>query len=162
MRDTNEKWEIVKGAVGAVIILAIFVIFFLTGCKTVRNTKKSTSDSTSVSSVKEVTAKSDSSGSKTENTKETVYYPQPIYIQGKDGENKIVFVPQSVKETGKTEQAQVIVDNSWREAFDSLNKSILTLSNDRKTSVLNIWQIIAIGAIVILIIKFLPFKISRL
>ena len=137
MRDTNEEyWEIVKGVVGGLIILAIFVIFFLTGCKTSSQLKKATNDSTSVKKETSSQVKLDSSGSKTDktNTKETVYYPQPIYIEGKNGETKVVFVPQTVKETGteKTEAVQVSKEESWREAFDSLSSKILNLSQDKK------------------------------
>jgi hypothetical protein len=168
MRDTNEKYtEIWKGIGGGIIIIALLLWFILaSGCKTDRNLKKSTNDSISVVKTNEGSSKVDSSGSKSDktNTKETVYYPQPIYIQGKDGEPKVIFVPQTVKETGteKTEQVQVVKDESWREAFDSLSSKILTLSQDKKVKVgpsLIEW-ILIIGIGLIFLKQFIPYKFS--
>ena len=159
MKDTNEEyWEVVKAVIGALAILAIFIIFFLTGCKTVSHLKKSTNDSTSVKTLNEGSVKIDSSGSKSDktNTKETVYYPQPIYIQGKDGETKVVFVPQTVKESGteKTEESKVNKEEAWREAFDSLSSKILLLSQDKKTKVgLSFIEWILIGAVGLMFLK---------
>lgn len=155
MRDTNEEyWEVIKGVIGALIILAIFIIFFLTGCKTISHLKKATNDSTSVKKVNEGSVKSDSSGSKSESTKETVYYPQPIIVPGKDGETKVIFVPQTVKETGKTEEAKVVKDESWREAFDSLSSKILSLSQDKKTKVgLSFIEWMLVGAVGLMFLK---------
>lgn len=167
MKDTNEEyWEIFKGVVGGLIILAIFIIFFLTGCKTSSQLKKATNDSTSVKKETNSQVKLDSSGSKSDktSTKETVYYPQPIYIEGKNGETKVVFVPQVVKETGteKTEEVQVSKDESWREAFDSLSSKILNLSQDKKTKVgpsfIEWILIIAVG--LIFLKQFIPYKFS--
>jgi hypothetical protein len=140
MKDTNEEyWEIVKGVVGGMILIIIFLLFFLSSCKTISHLKKSTNDSVSVVKTNEGSSKVDSSGSKSDktNTKETVYYPQPIIIKGDDGKPYPVFVPQSVKETGteKTEQVQLVKDDSWRQSFDSLKVAILSLAQDKKTTV---------------------------
>ena len=150
----------------ALVLAAILITWLLAGCKTVSHTKKSTNDSTSVVKTNEGTSKVDSSGSKSDktNTKETVYYPQPIYIQGKEGKTEVVFVPQSVKETGteKTEQVQVVKDESWREAFDSLSSKILTLSQDKKVKVgpsLIEW-ILIIGIGLVLLKQFIPYNFS--
>lgn len=168
MRDTNEKYtEIWKGIGGGIIIIALLLWFILaSGCKTIRNLKKSTNDSTSVVKTNEGTSKVDSSGSKSDktSTKETVYYPQPIYIEGKNGEPKIIFVPQSVKETGteKSEDFSVKKDESWREAFDSLSSKILTLSEDKKTKVgtsFLLWVIIGLVGFMLLK-QFIPYKFS--
>ena len=141
MKGTDgEFWVIVKEAIGAAFLIVVIIICFCcTGCKILKNEKSNTKDSISTSKTNEGYSKIDSSGTKTDktNTKETVYYPQPIYIQGKDGETRTVFVPQYVKESGteKTEQAQIIKDTSWKEAFNSLAVLIANKESQTKTKV---------------------------
>src|SRR5574339_720218 len=101
--------DIFWGVSGALIIFLLVILFICSSCKSIKGLKSNSRDSLSVQKLSEGATKTDSSGSKTDktNTKETVYYPQPIYIQGKDGETKTVFVPQYIKETGteKTEES---------------------------------------------------------
>lgn len=147
------------------VIIALFIaiiLFVLGGCKVVKSLKQSSRDSSVVHSDKQGASRSDSSGTKSDktNTKETVYYPQPIYIQGKDGETKVVFVPEKVKETGteKTEQAQVIKDTSWKDAFNSLILAINNKQTETKTRVgpsIIEWILIA-GLGLIFIKQFAP------
>lgn len=149
---------------GALCVLLLLALFCCSSCKVFRESKQSSKDSTVIHKESEGSFKSDSSGSKTENTKETVYYPQPIYIEGKDGETKVVFVPQTVKESGKTEQAQIIKDTSWKDAFNSLAVLIANKETEKKVKVATsplLW--VLIGVVALLLIKnFLPFKISRI
>ena len=136
----NEFWVILKEAVGGVFLIVIIIFCVCcTGCKILKNQKVNTKDSVSTSKTNEGNSRIDSSGTKTDktNTKETVYYPQPIYIQGKDGETRTVFVPQYVKESGteKIEQAQIIKDTSWKEAFNSLAVLIANKETQTKTKI---------------------------
>jgi len=168
MRDTNEEyWDVVKGAIGVLIVFAIFIIFLLTGCKTVRSLKKSTTDSTSVSKVNEGSSKTDSSGSKSDKTttKETVYYPQPIYIEAKNGESKIVFVPHSVKETGteKTEQFDYSRDEKIFSKLDSLIKAVTNVQSASSTKVgFSTFEIIMMIAGGIIVLKMFTPSIIKL
>jgi hypothetical protein len=139
MRGTDKDFfTIVKGAL-IVAASLLFICFICSGCKTLRNSKSNTKDSISVNNNKEGSVRVDSSGTKSDktNTKETVYYPQPIYIEGKSGKSEIVFVPQYVKETGteKTEQAQIIKDTTWKEAFNSLALLIANKESKSQTKV---------------------------
>ena len=98
----------------------VLIIILLSGCKLFREVDKKSSDSTVVKKDIQSSAKVDTSQTKTEtaSTKETVYYPQPIYIQGKDGETKVVFVPQSTKETGtKKEESNNAIFETWQRNF---------------------------------------------
>ncbi len=167
MRDTNEDYvELVKGVCGALIIFALVLWFFLcTGCKVIKSTKSSTKDSISVNKVNEGSVRVDSSGSKSDKTKETVYYPQPIYIEGKNGgEPKIIFVPQSVRETSKEEDSKIVKDDSWRQALDSLSSKIENRELDKKVKVgPSFIEWLLIGGLALLLLKnFLPFKIIKI
>jgi hypothetical protein len=158
-------WELFSGVIAAIVILLILILVLIcTGCKTLRNTKSSSRDSTSVNNVSEGKVRVDSSGTRSDktSTKETVYYPQPIYVQGKDGETKVIFVPQTTKETGteKTEQVQVIKDTSWREAFNSVLVAIAN-KDEKKTvkagpSIIE-WILIA-GLGLFIINRFIPYE----
>jgi len=163
MRDTdNEFKSIIKGAF--IVAAAIVILCLLcSSCKVLKSTKSNVKDSTSVNKVNEGSVRVDSSGSKSDRTKETVFYPQPIYIEGKNGESKIIFVPQSIKETDKTEQAQVITDTSWREAFRELSSHLENRELDKKTKVgPSFIEWILIGGLALLLLKnFLPFKIIK-
>ena len=162
------KHEFLSGVVGALFIISLpFLLLMCSGCKVLKSTKSNVKDSLSVQKVNEGSVRVDSSGSKSDktNTKETVYYPQPIYIQGKDGEIKIVSVPQYIKETGteKTEDAKIVKDDSWRQALDSLSWQITNREMDKKVKVgpsFIEWCLIA-GLALLLLKNFLPFKISR-
>ena len=119
------------------LLLFVGILMLLPGCKILKNQKLATKDSVSVNQSSQGSVRVDSSGSKSDktNTKETVYYPQPIYIEGKNGgEPKIIFVPQTVRETGteKTEQAQIVKDTSWHDAFNSL--ALLIANKESKSS----------------------------
>jgi hypothetical protein len=165
MKDALKEFWLDVGIATLFVIAIFLVMFFFSGCKVLKNQKISTKDSTSVNNSKEGSIKSDSSGSKADrtSTKETVYYPQPIYIEGKNGEAKIIFVPQSVKESGteKLEQAQIIRDTSWKEAIREMTVALSNKELEKKTKVgPSFIEWILIAGIALLYVKdFLPFKI---
>ena len=163
MRDTdNEFKSIIKGAF--IVAAAIVILCLLcSSCKVLKSTKSNVKDSLSVQKVNEGSVRVDSSGSKSDRTKETVFYPQPIYIEGKNGESKIIFVPQSVRETEKVEDAKIIKDDSWRQALDSLSSKFTKSELDKKTKVgPSFIEWILIGGLALLLLKnFLPFKIIK-
>jgi hypothetical protein len=163
MRDTNNEFKsIIKGAF--IVAAAIVILCLLcSSCKVLKSTKSNVKDSLSVQKVNEGSVRVDSSGSKSDRTKETVFYPQPIYIEGKNGESKIIFVPQSVRETEKVEDAKIIKDDSWRQALDSLSWQITNREMDKKVKVgpsFIEWCLI-IGLALLLLKNFLPFKIIK-
>lgn len=167
MKDAMKEFWLDFG-VALLFVIALFaVVFFFSGCKVLKEVKSSSKDSTSVSKINEGSARVDSSGSKTDKVynKETIYYPQPIYVQGKDGETKVVVVPQSVRESGqdKTETAHIITDTSWKDAFNSLTVLIANKEVDKKVKVgPSFLEWILIAGIGLLLIKnFLPFKIIK-
>ena len=158
------KHEFISGVAGALFILSLpFLLVMCGGCKVLKSTKSNVKDSTSVNKVNEGSVRVDSSGSKSDRTKETVFYPQPIYIEGKNGESKIIFVPQSVRETEKVEDAKIIKDDSWRQALDSLSWQITNREMDKKVKVgPSFIEWILIGGLALLLLKnFLPFKIIK-
>ena len=116
------------------LLLFVGILMLLPGCKVVKHTKTATKDSAAVARLNEGSNKVDSSGSKSDktNSKETVYYPQPIIVPGKDGADRIIFVPQSVKETGteKTEDANISKSNQWKDKYDSLMYATLLSNKD--------------------------------
>ncbi len=160
IEDSNKTfWRKDFGVAISIILVvaAIIIICTFSGCKTLHSSKSNTKDSISTNKANEGSVRVDSSGSKSDktNTKETVYYPQPIYIQGKDGETKVFYVPQKVTETGteKTEQAQIIKDTSWKEAFNSLAVLIANKEAKSQTKVgFSTFEIIMliVGGIVVL------------
>jgi uncharacterized protein YpmB len=133
--------------------------------------KENNSDSTNVKKSSEVSSKVDTSKTKTEtiHTKETIYQPQPIYVKGKDGETKIVFVPQSTKETGtsKEETQNFNYENTRKELLDSIRIANLELAlSEKKESKTKIGpsfiEWILIGGLAFLILKnYLPFKLIK-
>lgn len=115
------------------VIGIILIILILASCKLFHESekrsdiKKVSSDTTSISKSQTSKDNIDTSRNKTEkiNTKETVYYPQPIIVKGDDGKSQVVFVPQSVKETSneKTEQWIYQMQRFLENKFDSLSKN---------------------------------------
>lgn len=144
--------------------ITVLSIIALSSCKLFREVSKSdkqvSSDSTHVTS--NLIDKSSIDTSKTKrnetSTKETVYYPQPIYIQGKDGETKTIFVPQSIKETGsKSEEINnAIFENYKQHIQDSLRISELERQQIKQTetkgSVLSLGELIGLALIGLVII----------
>ncbi len=164
MRDTdNDFFTIIKGSLIVCAVL-LLICWFCSSCRVIKSTKSTVKDSLSVQKVNEGSARVDSSGSKSDKTKETVYYPQPIYIEGKNGgEPKIIFVPQSVRETSKEEDAKIVKDDSWRQALDSLSAKFTNRELDKKVKVgpsFIEWLLIA-GLALLLLKNFLPFKIIK-
>lgn len=167
MSDKEYIKDALMGLGGALLLLSILVIILCSSCKLFKQVEKSNSDSTKVEKQDEVNSKVDTSKTKNESTatKETVYYPQPIYIQGKDGETKVVFVPQSTKETevSKSENQNAVFEEWKRHYEDSTQNAQSNLSKDVKVkagpSFIEWLLIIAIGLLFIKI--FLPFKIIK-
>ena len=160
MEDNDKHFlkDFLLGAGGAICIWLFVICFVCSSCKILKNEKSNVKDSTVVNKSSEGSVKTDSSGTKTDktNTKETVYYPQPIYIQGKDGETKTVFVPQYIKESGteKTEQAQIITDTSWKDAFNSLAVLIASKESEKKIKAgFSLFEWIVIGVLVFFLLK---------
>lgn len=139
-----------KDLITAAIISVLFVVFIISfsSCKLLSKVNKSSNDSASVKKETETSAKVDTSKSKTEssNTKETVYYPQPIIVPGKDGETKVIFVPQSTKETGSQTQENINYkfEDLRKEVLDSLR--VANASKESKTKAGTDWLTIAIVA----------------
>ena len=91
------------------------------------------SDSANVKKVTETSSKIDTSKTSTVTTKETVYYPQPIIVPGKNGETKVVFVPQSTKETGSEERQNFNYEDYRKDLIDSMRIANLELALSKKT-----------------------------
>jgi len=167
MRDTdNEFKSIIKGAF--IVAAAIVILCLLcSSCKVLSVKKKETSDSTSVKKETNELTKIDTSKTKSSatNTKETVYYPQPIIVPGKDGETKIVFVPQMVKESGSSTQETNTYDFEKRlnEKIDSMNasKDVKNTDTNAKVGPSFIEWCLIIGLALLLLKNFLPFKIIK-
>lgn len=157
-KDSEGAISVFLGAVGFFIMM-VFICFVCSSCKLFREVNKSSKDSTSINNTKEGSIKFDSSGSKSDitSTKETIYYPQPIYIQGKDGEVRVISIPQVVKESGteKTEQAHIVTDTSWRDAIREMTVAIANKQTETEGSLLSFWQIIGIAFIGIVFIGML-------
>ena len=149
------------------LIMVILCIIF-SSCSLFNKSQKTKetikTDSTSVKKVTETSSKVDTSKTKSESTKETVYYPQPIIIPGTNGgEAKIIFVPQSTKETGKSETQNFNYDQWFKEKTDSMTIANLQLqlSKQSETKVgilpLGFWigigfvGLVAIGLMVMLL-----------
>jgi len=154
--NKNESfWETVV-AVAAVALIFVFMLVFLSSCKLFREVDKAKSDSASVVKQSEVNTKVDTSKSKTEtiHTKETIYQPQPIYIQGKDGETKVIFVPQTTRETGSQtqENTNYKFDGLRKEFLDSLNVAKASKQSETKAGT-DWFQIAMLAALVLLVFK---------
>lgn len=143
-------------------LLIILVLF--SSCKLFTKSQGSKDDSSHVISNKEQTLSGDTSKRKSEatNTKETVYYPQPIYIQGKDGESKVVFVPQTVKETlsNKEESQNGNYQQVTKDFMDSMRAFMQTRSSQTTVKAFDFWQIFALGIVglVVLVILYVIIK----
>lgn len=177
LEDSDKKYKgIWKEVIGVLfILLAIAVWFSCSSCNIFQALKKDKqevkNDSVNVKKETETSSKVDTSKTKTEtiHTKETIYQPQPIYIQGKDGETKVIFVPASTKETGesKEEKQNFNYDNYRKEIADSLWKSniekMLSKESETKGSVLGIgfWLGVAGVGIVLIGILFMLTKFQN-
>lgn len=121
------------------LLTVVFLLLMLSGCKTQHKSNQVVKDSLSVQKTNEGSTKLDSSGSRSDkmNTKETVYYPQPIIVPGKDGNDRIIFVPQSEKVTGseKNEDFNLSKDSHWKDKYDSLMFATLLSSKSGSTKV---------------------------
>jgi len=145
-----------------IAVLIVLVCILCSSCEFFRKLDKQTTevknDSTKVNKVTEVASSVDTSKSKSASTKETVYYPQPIIVQGKDGESKIVFVPQTVKETGTEEKQNFNFDNYRRDLLDSIAiaqlREELNKKSETKGSLLGIgfWIGVAILGVVLIVL----------
>lgn len=124
-------------------------------------------DSTNVKKETETSSKIDTSKTTTATTKETVYYPQPIIVPGKDGETKVIFVPQSTKETGKQETQNFNYDQWFKEKTDSMTIANLQLELSKKTetkgSLLGIgfWIGISLFGLVLIFLMFMMLKFKN-
>jgi hypothetical protein len=156
MKNNNESfWETVI-AVLAVILIFLYAMLVFPSCKLLSKVNKASTDSVQVVKGSEVLSKVDTSKNKTEtaSTKETIYYPQPIYIQGKDGETKVIFAPQSTKESGttKTEDNTAKFEQMKKDFSDSL--SVLKNSKKSETKAGTDWlQIAILSALGLLVFK---------
>ncbi len=145
-----------------IAFVCVIILVSLSSCEFFRKLDKSAvvnkNDSTNVKKETEVSSSVDTSKTKTASTKETVYYPQPIIVPGKDGETKIVFVPQTVKETGTEEKQNFNFDNYRRDLLDSMRiaqlESQLNKQSETKGSVLGMgfWIGVSILGVVLLAI----------
>jgi hypothetical protein len=160
MSDREYIKDVVLGSAGALLVFLILICFICSSCRLFKEVEKSKTETEKVDTVKEGSSKTDSSGTKTENIKETTYYPQPIIVPG---ESKVVFVPQSVREVEKAEQAQVIQDTSWKEEIKSLKSLLEEKQTETKVKVgPTFLEWILIAGLGLLILKnFLPFKIIK-
>jgi hypothetical protein len=168
--NDEQKFETIKGVIGGLIILTLFFwLLLFSGCKVSKNQKINTKDSTSVTTSKEGSVRVDSSGSKSDKT----YTNETFFFPGRDTTiNNYIFQPANIpaptvyiRETGteKTEQAQIITDTSWREAFNSLAVLIASKETQTKKKVgpsFIEWILIA-GLGLLLIKNFLPFTIIK-
>ena len=144
------KWLTICFAIAMAIVLSLV----LSSCKLIHEaskgkTEKST-DSVSVKKDEQEKSKVDTSKTKSESTKETVYYPQPIIVEGKGGETKVVFVPQSVKETNSQENQNAIFENWKQNLYDSLLRSEITKEKEKETKTVVKTDWLTIGILVAL------------
>jgi hypothetical protein len=166
----KDFFTIVKGAL-IVAATLLFICFICSGCEFFRKLDKSATtnknDSTNVKKETETSSSIDTSKSKSASTKETVYYPQPIIVPGKDGETKIVFVPQTVRETGTEEKQNFNYESYIKAKLDSMTiaqlQSQLDKKSETKGSVLGIgfWIGIAIVGVVLLAIILVLAKFAN-
>ena len=158
----NETKEYIFTFIGALVIACVIVFLFvtLTGCKLLSKVEKQKSevktDSTNVKKVTETSSKVDTSKTVTASSKETIYYPQPIIVPGKNGETKVVFVPQSTKETGTEERQNFNYEDYRKDLIDSMRianlELQLTKQSEIKTSVLGFgfWLGVALVGLVLI------------
>lgn len=122
------------------LIIALVIVglcLLLSSCdffRRVQRTETETkNDSTNVKKVTETSSKIDTSKTSTVTTKETVYYPQPIIVPGKNGETKVVFVPQSTRETGSEEKQNFNYEDYRKDLLDSMRIANLELALSKQT-----------------------------
>lgn len=122
----------------SILTIIIFCTIF-SSCEFMRKSQKTkqevSSDSTNVKKETETSSKVDTSKTKTATTKETIYYPQPIIVPGKNGETKVVFVPQSTKETGTEEKQNFNYEDYRKDIIDSMRIANLELALSAKSEV---------------------------
>lgn len=153
-------------------IIIILFSLILSSCEFFRKLDKSSSENSSIDTNKEGSLRKDSSGTKSDKTytKETFFYP------GRDTTiNNFIFQPEAkqqqpvvyIRETGqeKTEQAQVIVDTSWKDFARLLVASQSEKKTETEGSVLGTGTIIAIavaGFVLLLLIIAIFYIIKKL
>jgi hypothetical protein len=158
--------KILIAAIAGVLIWFLFILL-MTGCRVFKKESSSINRKDTVGISSQGSSKSDSSGSKTDKlyTKETYYLPgRDTVINNiiQPGHPQIIYVKESGRE--KTEQAQIIKDTSWKEAFNSLSVLIASKELDKKVKVgPSVIEWILIGAIALILLKQfniinLPFK----
>jgi hypothetical protein len=149
----------------------VIVCLLLSSCSFFNKSQKTTSeiknDSTKVKKETETSSKIDTSKTTTATTKETVYYPQPIYIQGKDGETKVIFAPKSTTETGKQEVQNFNYEDYRKDIVDSMRIANLELALSKKSetkgSLLGIgfWIGISLFGLVLIFLMFMMLKFKN-
>jgi len=148
----------------------IIICFIFSSCtlfnKSQKQVTRAASDSTNTHKETEVSKKVDTSKTTTVNTKETVYYPQPIIVPGKNGETKVVFVPQSTKETGSEERQNFNYEDYRKDLIDSMRianlELQLTKQSETKTSILGFgfWLGVAIVGLVLIGLMVMVLKMK--
>lgn len=156
MKNPNTPYFKTLETAFVVALVIVLITITCSSCKLLSKVGKAKSDSTTVIKQSETIAKVDTSKSKTEtiHTKETVYQPQPIYIQGKDGETKVIFVPQSTREVGsvKTEDNTAKFEQMKKDFSDSL--AVIKSAKQSETKAGTDWlQIAILGALGLVLIK---------
>lgn len=130
-------------------LVMLFALGFCSGCKVLRKIDKVKTDTVYVSKVDSGAVKTDTSKER----RDAEWWREIITIKDTSITNVLPVVTY-VKEGGKSTEVinRYVYDSSWREAYDSLVARTERLSKDTKTSVLNLWHIVAIAAGVSLVI----------
>ncbi len=152
----------------ALITVVLCVIF--SSCtlfqKTQKTKEETRTDSTSVKKVTETSSKVDTSKTSSTNTKETVYYPQPIIVPGKDGGTQVIFVPQKTTETGTEERQNFNYEDYRKDLIDSMRIANLELQlskqSETKTSILGFgfWLGVSLVGIVLIGLMVMVLKMK--
>ena len=152
----------------ALLVVCLCLVF--SSCSLFNKSQKTKetvkTDSTSVKKTTEVSSKVDTSKTSSTNTKETVYYPQPIIVQGKNGESKVYYVPQSVKETGTEQKQNFNYEDYRKDLIDSMRIANLELQlskqSETKTSILGFgfWLGVALVGIVLIGLMVMMLKMK--
>jgi hypothetical protein len=151
----NQNKEYKSIWLDALLIGAGIVLLFvaLSSCRITKSGKSEINSKDSIEKTSQGSVRVDSSGTKTKET-----YTKETFIPVFDTTNNhFTFnMPASkpqyiyIKETGdkQTEQAQIIKDTSWQEAFRQLSTLIASKETESKTRVgLGFWEIFAIGVV---------------
>ena len=152
-------------ALGIVLLCLIFSSCTLFN-KSQKTKETKSSDSANVKKVTETSSKIDTSKTTTVNTKETVYYPQPIIVPGKDGSTQVVFVPQSTKETGSEQKQNFNYEDYRKDLIDSMRIANLEMQlskqSETKTSILGFgfWLGVALVGIVLIGLMVMVLKMK--